>query len=158
MLDRDIGPTGPSRWDLVGATTSLVCAVHCGLSPLIVIMAPLVGMVATGDETLHRVLMVVVPPVALLAFARGYAAHRRRGVLLLGAIGISLIAGSALPWIETMAALEGTMGAAGGALLFAAHMRNRRLCCSATACGRAATGPHAVAFTAATGGGFDAPP
>jgi hypothetical protein len=158
MLDRDNGPPGPSRWDLIGAATSLACAAHCGLGPLMVIMAPLLGLVATDDETLHRVVMVVAPPAAVLAFARGYAAHRRRGVLLLGAIGVSLIAGAALPWIESVAALEGIMGAAGGALLFAAHLRNRRLCSCATACARAATSARAVAFTAAAEGRFDAAP
>lgn len=127
-----------SRWDLLGAATALACAVHCGLGPLLFLLAPLLGVVVTGDETVHRIAMVLAPPAALLAFAPGYAAHRRRSVLVLGATGVALLAGAALPWVEH-SALEAALGAAGGASLFIAHLRNRRLCrCCATGCGPAA--------------------
>ncbi len=83
-------------WDRLGISTSLLCVLHCLLTPLLVTVAPLLG-ATLSHEWFHIIIIVIVVPVALFALVNGYRIHRRSSILWLGALGfVFLIAGVTL--------------------------------------------------------------
>jgi len=108
------------RLDLLGASLSLLCLLHCSLLPFL----PLLLAVAPwlGDETVHRILLSTLAPIALISLFVGYRDHRRQKIIWLGGCGLlALIAAIFLG--ET---LEKPMTMMGSLVLSAAHLLNRK--------------------------------
>ncbi|GGY99895.1 MerC domain-containing protein [Pseudoduganella plicata] len=113
--------------DTLGIATSALCLVHCLAMPLLLALLPAVGW--ASDDRTHALLVGVALLAALLSMGPGYAAHRRKEVLLAGGTGLACLAIAAFVigpryghgW-ETAASV------AGAALLGWAHLRNR-ICC-----------------------------
>lgn len=99
-----------------------LCLVHCLLGALIVSSIALAGDML-GHEV-HVIGLGLALPLALVALWRGLRVHGQLGVLLLGVVGIGLMAASL--FVDHAAALEVWFSVGGVMILAAAHIWNMR--------------------------------
>lgn len=115
--------------DRVAVSASALCLLHCLATPLLLVALPVLSSTLLADEALHRMLVLCLVPVSIVALFLGCRAHRDRGVLALGALGLGALvvvayAGQAL--VGEVGERAGT--AVAGGILAAGHVRNFRLC------------------------------
>ena len=114
--------------DRIGATGSLVCAVHCALLPLLIAALPSLGVAAWLGEGFERVFVVFATLLGLFSVVWGYRRHRA-----VRALGL-LLPGLAVLWLGHLYgplhhalvphAIAMTLG---GTLVGLAHLANLRL-------------------------------
>jgi hypothetical protein len=112
----------PARRDWLGIACSGLCVLHC-LAPLLLTLAgtSLAGLALFRDESLHRVLLVLVPAVAIWSLAPSLRVHHRRGPFALAGLGVTLLLGAAM----LGEVVEKPLSIAGGLFMIAAHVHNR---------------------------------
>jgi hypothetical protein len=118
----------PSLLDRLGATGSLLCAIHCALLPALIALLPSLGIAAWLDNGFERGFVVFATLLGLFTLAWGYRRHRAVRALWL------LFPGLALLWLATgyeplhhavvPHAIAMTLG---GTLVGLAHLANLRL-------------------------------
>jgi hypothetical protein len=119
--------------DRIGVTASMVCAVHCILSPLPLALIPAAGLGVLADESAEWTLIAISISVGAISLLPSFLMHRR-------SMALSFFAAGALIIFAARSVLsEGSMGetcvAVIGALCIAAsHLINRRLCRSCPSC------------------------
>lgn len=123
--------------DRFGIAVSALCLVHCLAVPILASLLPLLQLSGSlTDSTLfHLLLVFVVVPVGVRAFASGWKIHKHRTVVVFGGSGLLLVSlGSLLPlalhdenaheyghwsyWLELALLIPGSL------FLTAAHLRN----------------------------------
>ena len=115
--------------DAVGVAGSLLCAMHCLLVPVALLIGPIGRVPHTDDEAFHHLLLWMVVPAAAVAFGVGCLEHKDRWVLGLGAVGLATMTAA-------FTLLHDAIGASGeriaamlaSGLLITAHVRNFQLC------------------------------
>jgi hypothetical protein len=113
-------------WDRLGISASILCILHCLLTPALVVGMPFVGhWMAHG--WFHLAIVLVVVPVAVWALWNGYRLHHKKNVLWLGGLGIALVIGAVTIgrsgfWLEV------SMMTSAGVLLGTAHWINLSVC------------------------------
>jgi len=107
--------------DLIGQALSVLCVVHCALTPLVLGLAP-AAMGLFGEA--HPVLLVLVLATAAWAFIPGYRHHHQVAPLMLGLGGVTLLAIGTLVFHGNLA-LDTTFSVAGAAMMLTAHWKNR---------------------------------
>lgn len=116
------------RWDKVGIFLSTLCAVHCLLTPFLILALPVMGEFFES-EWAHILLALFVVPVGLFAFFSGYRHHQQKGVLALGVVGLLFITGASfLPHEMVEVAEFDVVTISGSVLVLFAHILNRRAC------------------------------
>lgn len=86
-----------ARWDRWGAIASGACAVHCALTPFILLLVPVLGS-AWASPVVHWVIAAVALPLAALVLFRGYRKHRQRWIAACAILGMTaVIIGLVLP-------------------------------------------------------------
>jgi len=120
--------------DLAGATASGACLIHCLLTPIVVSLFPDIVPYLPGDAWVHRALFLGIILLGAVAFIPGYRIHRRKPLLVLIAVGISLIL--IVAWSgEGMGAVpELLLSVSGSLMLVAAHLLNRSFCRQCRSC------------------------
>ena len=118
----------PSLLDRLGATGSLLCAIHCALLPALIALLPSLGIAAWLNNGFERGFVVFATLLGLFTLAWGYRRHRAVRALWL------LFPGLALLWLATgyeplhhavvPHAIAMTLG---GTLVGLAHLANLRL-------------------------------
>ena len=111
--------TVSDRW---GQVLSLVCLVHCVATPVVLMLAPALAGLLGGW---HPVLLAGVVLTAGWAFVPGYRFHRDKGVLVLGATGVTLLAVGTLLFHASFAA-ETALTMTGASAMLLAHWRNQK--------------------------------
>ncbi len=118
--------------DRVGATGSLVCAVHCALMPLLLALAPLVGWTLfvglEHNHDLEQAFVLFVTLLGLFSLVWGYRRHRAfraLGMLLAGLAVLWL--GLLYPPLHDSAVAHAVTMTLGGTLVGLAHLVNLRL-------------------------------
>ena len=87
--------------DRMGVLASVLCAIHCAVTPLLLLILPSFGRVWTHPAS-HWGMALLVIPVAATMVLRGFFRHRRKWVVVCGSLGILLVlAGAALPYLES---------------------------------------------------------
>jgi hypothetical protein len=119
---------GRFGWDVFGVGASTLCLIHCVLTPIALSFAPVLSEFLPGDTAVHRVVIVLVVAIGLLAFIPGYRKHRKLVVFLpmvagvwaiaLGPFGISFMGPLAEKCITIL----------GSTLVITAHGLNRTFC------------------------------
>lgn len=113
----------------VGA--SLLCLVHCLALPILIAALPVLAQAFDLGEGFHLLILAAAIPTSAIALAAG---HRRHGALvpvLVGVVGLVLMAAGAV--FVSRAAAETALTVAGSLLLAGAHIANWRLRTRATA-------------------------
>lgn len=115
--------------DGIGILGSLACAVHCILTPLILVAGPMLPAYFSVDESFHAMLLLMILPASVLSFGLGCWRHKDRTVLVLGLVGL---AGLTFPVVAPHGVIGEvserwlTLGSA--AVLISAHVRNFKRC------------------------------
>lgn len=113
-------------WDRLGISTSILCILHCLLTPVLIVLMPFAGH-ALAHSWFHWVIVSLVVPVAIWALWNGYRLHKQKRVLWLGSVGLTLVC-LALYFGEDSLNAEIALMVTGGVLLTFAHYSNLRQC------------------------------
>ena len=136
--------------DSVAIGLSLLCAVHCLLTPVLLVLFPVIASTFWVERDFHLWMLFFVLPTTSFAVFMGCRKHRDRWILLLSGLGLSLLAGVAFYEVLTYVPLSDdahahcphcaatesgnflnmatTLNVIGGSLLALAHGRNFYLC------------------------------
>ncbi len=112
-----LAPSHPliaKRWivpDRIGVVASVLCAIHCALTPILLLMLPTFGRAWSHPAT-HWGMALVVIPVAAFTIVRGFQQHGRRWIVGVGVLGMALIlVGAAVPYLkDSPVAAGGSLG------------------------------------------------
>ena len=130
--------------DRLGVGMALVCAVHCLLTPLLIIVLPIIATSFWVDENFHFWMLSLVVPLTAISFFIGCRKHHDIILAILAVIGIGLLfcgvifgcsscqGDHYLPSFSDFKnfphGFESTFTTLGGFFLVFAHIRNFRLC------------------------------
>jgi hypothetical protein len=117
------------RLDRVGMILSMICLVHCLMTPVLLISLPILARYYIAHPLFHLVLALLIIPVGLVAFYSGYKHHHNFWVLLLGAPGLVIITG--VPYLVHQMQLplsEVLFMSIGSIMMLSAHWINRKSC------------------------------
>ena len=70
---------------------SIICAVHCLVTPLIVTLLPIISTTFWVHENFHLWMVSLVVPTTTAAMFMGCRKHKDKAVASLGAIGLAFI-------------------------------------------------------------------
>ncbi len=126
-------------WDRWGMLLSSLCAIHCLLTPILLLSLPAMG-TYFESRWVHLGMALFVVPVGFYAFWSGYRHHRKLPLMLLGFTGLALVAAaSLLPEVAAHAHTHENesfgeiiradiVTIVGSMLLICGHFFNRRAC------------------------------
>lgn len=98
--------------DRLGVFLSVLCAIHCALTPPLLILLPTFGKMWSHPAS-HWGMALFVVPIAVFMLRTGYLRHGRKWIVATGTTGVILvIIGAILPYVETSAAPHDTEVAA----------------------------------------------
>ncbi|HSM12133.1 MAG TPA: MerC domain-containing protein [Lysobacter sp.] len=114
--------------DRLGASGSLVCAVHCALLPVVIALLPSLGLAGLASDTFERGFVVFATLLGLFSVAWGYRRHRAVRALGLLVPGLALLwTGVLYPPLHESLLSHAVAMTAGGTLVALAHLANLRL-------------------------------
>ena len=111
--------------DYASMSLAGICAVHCFLAPVALILFPVMGSAFLFREIFHELMLLVVIPSSTAAMFLGCRRHKDVYVAFLGVCGLCLLVAGAFGaegYLETALTLAGVF-----VMLFG-HARNFRLC------------------------------
>ena len=136
--------------DKLAISMSVICAVHCLVTPLIVTLLPIISTTFWVHENFHLWMVFLVVPTTTAAMFMGCRKHKDKAVAFLGAIGLSFIVFVGIYQYSFHAAnpdavcgvcpscsqlglgsffnITNVLNSVGGLFLACAHVRNYRLC------------------------------
>lgn len=115
--------------DKLGMGLSLLCAIHCLVTPFLMMSLPIMGRYYIAHPWFHVLLALVIIPIGSLAFIKGYRHHRNIRVFLLGIPGLFII--TLIPYLNhslRFSLNEPVWMLVGSMLVIIAHWINRRSC------------------------------
>ncbi len=108
---------------------SLVCVVHCLLTPVAIAMIPALGATFLEDESFHYAVLFLVLPTSLFALSLGCRKHGHFKILITGLLGLFVL--FLVPILGedvTGETGEKILTVAGATIIAYAHVRNFWLC------------------------------
>lgn len=120
--------TTSSTLDFIGIMLSVLCAIHCSITPLIILFLPSLGSIFQS-EFMHVGLFILILPTAIFSFLRCYKLHKDLKTLGLGILSlIFLLSGIAADRIFHSHSLEHFLTVTGSMMIITAHILNIRHC------------------------------
>ena len=114
--------------DRVGATGSLLCAVHCALLPMLLALLPTFGIAAWLGDDFERGFVLFASALGLFTLLWGYRRHRAVRALGLLVPGLSALwLGVLYAPLHEAAVPHAVVMTLGGTLVGLAHLANLRL-------------------------------
>ena len=121
-------PHRHSLFDRFGATGSLLCALHCALTPLLLAALPSLGLSLWFDGSLEAALVSFVTLLGLLSLGWSYRRHRALRALGLLVPGLAALwAGLLYAPLHESVVPHAVVMTFGGTLVGLAHLLNLRL-------------------------------
>lgn len=115
--------------DIIAVSVSGLCALHCLLTPLALILFPVLSGSLLAGEDFHQLLLWVILPTSGVAIGLGCRRHKDGRVLLFGLVGLSLLMLAAFQGHDWFGELgERLVTVLGGGIMAVGHVRNYRLC------------------------------
>jgi hypothetical protein len=120
--------TTVSRYfDRIAITLSTICIVHCLAMPLLIAFLPVAAITLGTDGHFHWLMLWLVVPTSALGFALGLKVHGKPGIVVVGALAVTVLAIVALrghgAWDTS---IEVAVNVAASIVLAGAHWRNFR--------------------------------
>jgi hypothetical protein len=114
--------------DRLGATGSLLCALHCALLPVLIALLPTLGIATWMNDSFEEGFVVFATLLGMFTLIQGYRRHRavRALWLLLPGLG-ALWLGIGYEPLHQDAILHAVTMTFGGTLVGLAHLANLRL-------------------------------
>jgi hypothetical protein len=117
-----------SLLDRIGATGSLLCAVHCALLPVVIALLPSIGLASLLGERFELAFVAFASAVGVYSMTSGYRRHRLWQALALMLPGLLILwAGILYPPLHEVAWTHALVMTVGGTLVGLAHLANLRL-------------------------------
>lgn len=114
--------------DRLGATGSLLCAVHCALLPVVIALLPSLGLAAWSNDGLELGFVAFATLLGLFTMVQGYRRHRAVRALWLLLPGlVTLWLGIGYEPLHHDAILHAVTMTFGGTLVGLAHLANLQL-------------------------------
>jgi hypothetical protein len=66
------------NWDALGITTSVACAIHCAVLPLVLSSLPILGVNIIQNSAFEYTMIVLAFMVGLYALSHGFRKHHHR--------------------------------------------------------------------------------
>ena len=108
---------------------SMVCAVHCLLLPVALVLLPALAANSFGDESFHSWMLLAVLPTSIFALTMGCRQHRNYSVMATGLLGLAILTLAILFGHDWMGETWEKVATLAGALFIAlGHFKNHRLC------------------------------
>ncbi|MBT5686848.1 MAG: MerC domain-containing protein [Gammaproteobacteria bacterium] len=115
--------------DKASISLSVVCAIHCLLLPLALVLIPSIAVLPIADERFHQLLVVLVLPTSLFALTIGCRRHRQWRVMVCGALGLTVLFLTVLAGHEMLGEFgEKSLTLLGAILVAISHIINFRQC------------------------------
>ena len=130
--------------DRLGVGMALICAVHCLLTPVLIVLLPIIASSFWVDSEFHLWMLIAVVPLTTISFFMGCKKHHDITLVVIAVLGIALLfsgvwfgcstckGGHHFPSISDFSnfphGFESVFTTLGGTLLVIAHFRNYRLC------------------------------
>ncbi len=87
----------PLSGDRIGVIASILCAIHCAATPIVLLVLPAFGKVWTHPAS-HWIMASLVIPLAAFMVVMGFRKHRRKWIIASGGLGILFVLlGAAAP-------------------------------------------------------------
>lgn len=111
--------------DYTSISLAGLCVVHCFLTPVVLILFPVLGSTLVFQEVFHELMLFLVIPASVVAMFLGCRRHKDFNVIMLGILGLGfLLAGAfAVPGYG-----EYILTFIGAFVMISGHLRNFRLC------------------------------
>lgn len=124
--------TNSKLWDTIGIGLSLICVVHCIVTPVILSLLPVLGQLISEDAFHTWMAPVFIVP-AILALIPGTLKHKSKLPIVLAVFGLIVFCLSTFlhgmsESVELIASLVGS------GMLIAAHKLNHTYCNSCVKC------------------------
>lgn len=117
-----------SLLDRFGATGSMICAVHCALTPVLLAAIPSLGLSVWLGDGFERGFVMFVTVVGLFSLVWGYRRHRAFRALTLLLVGLAVLwAGVYFGPLHHPVVVHAIVMTLGGTLVGLAHIVNLRL-------------------------------
>lgn len=118
------------KLDLLAVSLSAICAVHCFLTPIIIVIFPFCTSSCCSEHShFHQIMVYIVLPLSSLSLFLGCKHHEKTSVFAMGMLGLAIITYCAFWGHSNLGELgEKVFTTIGGAILAFAHFRNFRLC------------------------------
>jgi len=117
------------KLDKLAIAFSAICLVHCLMLPVLLTLLPVLGSTLFTHEQFHQIMLIVVLPTSLGAFALGCRQHRQGSVAVIGGVGIALLIFAAFAvgtaWGDHA---EQIITVIGGLVLAVAHIQDFKFC------------------------------
>ena len=114
--------------DKFGTTSSIVCALHCALLPIIISILPALGLGFLAWSGIEWAFVIFASLLGLLSLWIGYQRHRVYRALLFLIPGLLLVwIGVLVPGIHHAVLPHAVVMSVGGTLIAVAHLINLRL-------------------------------
>lgn len=110
--------------DRIGATASLLCAVHCALLPFVLALLPLIGLEFLAGHTFERIFVACAAVLASISLLVAYRRHRHPQALFLMVPGIVLLLFGVAINLDVHVLLHTVSVVMGGVLVASAHVTN----------------------------------
>jgi hypothetical protein len=112
------------NWDGVGIITSIICAIHCGLLPLLIPILPLIGVNRSHNTSFEWIMISIAFVVGIYAIIHGFIKHHRNKK----PIYIFIIGFSFLVLKQFYTEFQYLFLAIAVSFMITAHYMNYRLC------------------------------
>ncbi|HEX7369081.1 MAG TPA: MerC domain-containing protein [Rhodanobacteraceae bacterium] len=110
--------------DRVGATASLLCAIHCVLLPFVLALLPLIGLEFLAGHTFERIFVTCAALLASASILTAYRRHRKPHALFLMVPGIALLLFGIAIDLDAHVVIHTASVVTGGVLVASAHVSN----------------------------------
>ncbi len=111
--------------DYTSISLAGICVVHCFLTPVALILFPVVGSTFVAEEVFHELMLFLVIPASVVAIFLGCRRHKDFNVIMLGILGLGFLLAGA--FVAT-GYQEYAFTFIGAFILISGHLRNFRLC------------------------------
>ena len=115
--------------DKTAISLSALCAVHCLLLPLLVVLVPSTASLWFNNEAFHEWLLVAVLVCSSFAFCRGYLRHNKWSIILWGVCGIAFMLLAVLLGHDILGEYgEKSLTLIGATIVAIGHVKNYKTC------------------------------
>jgi uncharacterized membrane protein len=115
--------------DKVSIGLSTLCAIHCLVLPLLLLMLPSLVGTQLASEAFHTWMLIAVIPTSLYALTMGCKKHKRLQFLFIGMSGLVLLSSPVFLGHEIVNEFsEKILTLLGAGLMVLAHWKNFSLC------------------------------
>jgi len=111
--------------DYTSISLAGICVVHCFLTPVVLILFPVVSSTLVFEEVFHELMLFMVIPASVVAMFLGCRRHKDFSVIMLGGVGLYFLLVGAF---AVTGYLESILTLIGAFIMISGHLRNFRLC------------------------------